>query len=64
MKLSDVLVAVQGVSDQLAKAQGEIVAKISALEAALQDIEVPAEVQAAIDSLKASAQGLDDIVPD
>lgn len=64
MKLSELAVAVTGISDQLAKAQAEIVAKIGELESALSDVEIPADAQTAIDNLKTSAQGLDDIVPD
>ena len=63
VKLSELAEAVQGVSDQLAKAQAEIVEKIADLEGALSDMEIPADAQAAIDGLKTAAQGLDDIVP-
>ena len=63
MKLSELATAVTGIGEQLAKAQGEIVAKIAALEAALTDVEIPVDAQAAIDGLTVAASGLDDIVP-
>lgn len=64
MKLSELPAAVAGVSAQLTKAQDEILAKIAALEAALVDVELPAEAIDAINSLRGQAQVLDDIVPD
>ncbi len=63
-KIDELAALITGVSDQLAKAKGEIVAKIAALEAALSNTELPAEAQTAMDNLKAVAQSLDDIVPD
>lgn len=63
VKLSDIAGEVKAVSDQLAKAQAEIVAKITDLETALANVELPPEAVEAIAALKTSAQGLDDIVP-
>lgn len=57
--------ALAGVNDKLAKAKTEIVGKIAALEAQLADAgKLDADDQAAIDAVKAAAQGLDDVVPD
>lgn len=57
--------ALAGVKDQLAKAQGEILGKISDLETQLSNAGKLDEAdQAAIDAVKGAAQGLDDVVPD
>lgn len=57
--------ALAGVKDQLAKAKGEILAKLADLEAQLANAGKldPADV-AAIQDLKDAAQGLDDVVVD
>jgi hypothetical protein len=64
MKLDEVAGVMQGISDQLAKAKTEILGKIADLEAALTNVELPADATTAIDALKVGAQALDDIVPD
>lgn len=51
MKVSDIAGAVTAVSLQLDKAKTEIIGKLAALEAALSNVELPAEA-------------LDDVVPD
>lgn len=51
-----------GVTDQLGKAKGEIVAKIDELQAQVAAGQPPS--QDTLDALKAAAQALDDIVPD
>ena len=56
--------ALAEVQTQLDKAKAEIVAKVAALEAALNDVTLPADAEAALASLKASAQALDDLNPD
>ena len=64
-KLSELATALTDVSTKLEKARAEIVAKIAELQAALgADVDLPADVQAALDALTAKAQELDDIVPD
>jgi len=53
------------IKDQLLKASAEIVAHVQALEVAVANSgAVTPEVQAAVDALKAVAQGLDDLNPD
>lgn len=53
------------VKEQLVKAAGEIVGKISALEAALAEAGATSPaVVAVVADLKAVAQGLDDLTPD
>lgn len=53
------------INDELIKAKGEIVAKIGDLETAVANAgQVTPEVQEALDAVKASAQALDDVVPD
>lgn len=53
------------VSTQVDKAKAEIVAKIGDLETALANAgNTSPEVDAALAALKASVQGVDDIVPD
>ena len=64
MKLSELTTAIAGVSAQLTKAQEEILAKITALETALIDVDLPEDAAAAIEALRGQAQVLDDIVPD
>ena len=63
-KLSELAAAIVAVNNGLDKAKTEILAKIAELEDSLQDVEIPAEAQAAIDDLRVKAQALDDIVPD
>lgn len=64
MKISELAGAVQAISEQLAKVQLEILTKIAELEAALANVEIPADAAAALDALRGSVQSLDDIVPD
>jgi hypothetical protein len=64
MKLSEISANLAAVDAQLTKAQAEILNRISELQAALADVEVPAEATEALDRLAASAKSLDDIVPD
>lgn len=64
-KLSELASALVAINDRLGKAKAEIVAKIDELQSALvADIVLPTDAQAALDALTASAQALDDIVPD
>jgi hypothetical protein len=63
-KLSELAVALAAVDAKLGKAQAEIAAQIAALQAALVDVEIPAEAQALLSAIAAKAQALDDIVPD
>lgn len=55
--------AVNAVVAQLAKAKGEIVAKIADVQAQLDAASVPAEV-VDLSALTEAAQALDDVVPD
>jgi len=64
MKISELATALAELSSQLTKAQDEILARIAALEAALNDVELPDAAITALDGLRAGAQALDDIVPD
>lgn len=64
MKVSEVQAALEAVSVQVDKAKQEIVDKIAALEAAIGDADLPPEAAAALESLKAKVQEMDDIVPD
>ena len=64
MKLSELSAAIAAVSAQLTKARDEILDKITALEDALMDVDLPEEAIAAINALRGDAQSLDDIVPD
>ena len=63
MKIGELVTAVNEVGTQLTKAKGEILAKITELEAALADVDVPQAAQEALDALKVQAQELDDVVP-
>ena len=65
MELAELAATINNVNAQLGKATEEIVTKILELEdALLQSNEMSAEVEAAVNSLKASAQALDDLNPD
>lgn len=64
MKLNELATALTGLSAQFNKATAEIVAKISDLETALADTDIPDEATVMIEELKAQAKALDDIVPD
>ena len=64
MKLSELIIAMSGVSAQLFKVQNEILSRINALENALIDVELPEDAVAAMDALRTQTQALDDIVPD
>lgn len=63
-KLNELVGLVNEVNAKLDKAKDEVVARIAALEAALSDVDLPADAVEALDALKAKAQTLDDIVPD
>ena len=52
------------ISNELAKARGEIIAKLDELTLALIDVKLPPEAETALSELIAQAQALDDIVPD
>lgn len=64
MKLSELTAHLQSVDAQLTKAKAEITAKLDELAAALADVDVPPAASEAMAALSATAQGLDDIVPD
>ena len=64
IKLAELATALGAVNDKLEKAKTEILAKIAELQDALANVEVPADAQAALDTLVAKAQALDDIVPE
>lgn len=62
---TELAVQIQELQAQVVKIGGEIVAKVEALEAALEAADdVTPEVQAAFDALKAQVQTLDDMNPD
>jgi len=63
-KLSDLTKALADIDAKLEKARTEITGKIAELQTALENTDIPAEAQAALDALSTSAQALDDIVPD
>jgi len=65
MELAELAATINNVNAQLGKASNEIVTKIAALEEAiLQSNQMTADVEAAVASLKTSAQALDDLNPD
>lgn len=63
-KLSALAGQLQAIGSQLTKAKAEIVDEIAALKAALGDVDIPAEAQAALDNLAALAADLDAMNPD
>ena len=65
MEQSELAAQLTALQTQTEKAKAEILAKIADLEGALDAADdVTPEVQAAFDALKASVQGVDDIVAD
>jgi hypothetical protein len=63
MKLAQLVTALAAVDTKLTEAQTEIVSEIAKLKAALEDVDVPADAQAALDNIAAKAGTLADIVP-
>jgi hypothetical protein len=63
-KISELSAIVAGLTAQVNKAKDEVVAKIAALEAALKDVDLPADAETALADLKAAVQAVDDINPD
>lgn len=71
-QLNDVKSGISDVGTQLTKAQGEIVAKVAALEAAINAsgdippdvVSALADLKTSVSGLKTTAQALDDVVPD
>ena len=64
MKVSELSVAIAALSTQLSKVQGEILGKLTDLENALTDVDLPEEAIDALTVLRTNVQSLDDIVPD
>lgn len=64
IKVAELAAAIGATNAQLVKAKTEILIKIAELQNALLNIEIPAEAQAALDALTATAQEFDDIVPE
>jgi hypothetical protein len=64
MKLSELSATLSALDAKLTKAQAEILNRITELQAALADAEVPVAATEALDRLSAAAVALDDIVPD
>lgn len=62
--VTELAVTLTTIGDQLLKAKTEILQKISDLEAAVANTVLPPAAEDALAALKASAQSLDDIVPD
>lgn len=63
-KVNELAGKLDAVTAQLEKAKTEIVAKVDALVAALDNVELPAEASAKLAELQAKAQELDDLNPD
>lgn len=65
MNMTELLAQLQGLKTQADKAKAEVIAKIAALEEAINNAGTTTpEVDAALTDLKASVQGLDDLNPD
>lgn len=65
MTLETLEARLQGISDQLGKASGEIVGEIAQLREQLDNAgQLPDGARALLESIEAKAQALDDIVPD
>lgn len=64
MKISEVASNIEAAISKIRKGTDEVLAKIEELKAATTDAEVPQAVTDALERLNASAQSLDEIVPD
>lgn len=64
MKLNELSAVVNGLVGQVEKVKTEVLARIDELSAALQDVALPAEAEAALEALRARIQSLDDMNPD
>lgn len=64
MKIHELSADIAALSEQLTKAQTEILNKIADLEVALDDADVPEEAADALAALRFTVQALDEIVPD
>lgn len=64
MKLYELATTLNDLSVQLNKATGEIIDKITSLENALVDTDLPEDVAMLLGELKTQVKALDDIVPD
>jgi chromosome segregation ATPase len=62
--LNELEAQLAALNTQLEKATTEIKTEIGNLETQLGNVEIPAGAQAALDSLKAKVQALDDLNPD
>ena len=63
-KLADIASRLEAVDQTLTKASAEIRSEIGNLRTSLADVELPAEATKALEAIEATAQQLDDIVPD
>jgi hypothetical protein len=64
MKLAELATSLASIKTELEKVKVEILTKIDSLNAALADVEVPAEAAQALADVTVAAKALDDIVPD
>lgn len=64
MKLNELSAVVTALSGQVEKVKTEVLTRIADLEAALSDVTLPPEAEAAIEALRVGVQGLDDLNPD
>lgn len=64
MKLSELDDVLAGLGTTLNKAKEEILAKITALENALLDVDLPDEAVDALENVISATRALDDVVPD
>lgn len=63
-QVNDLATQLQNINAQLNKAKEEIVNRVAELQTALQNVQLPADAEAALASLAVAAQALDDLNPD
>ncbi|WP_292918883.1 hypothetical protein [Nitrosomonas sp.] len=63
-KVNDLAAKIEQVNAQLHKAKDEIINEVTVLKDSLQNVEVPAAAEDALNNLAAIAQALDDLNPD
>lgn len=63
-KVNDVATQLQNIVAQLNKAKEEIITRVTELQTALQNVELPADAETALANLSVAAQALDDLNPD
>lgn len=63
-KVNELAAQLTVVKEQVTKAKNEVIKRIADLEAALANVDLPPDAEAALTALKAEVQAVDDLNPD